>query len=522
MSTFKQRFARRIGVTEQLGTWDASLNQPVLLSGVGQTNSYYIVSVAGSSNLDGINDWGVGDWVYFNGSTWEKIDNSEDSVVIDSMNGSETDKAPSVSSVKAYVAATGGGGGGGAAVVDSMAGSENFLAPSVNAVKTYVAAEIAEIQLLPGPQGTQGPKGDQGEPGADGAQGLKGDQGEPGVQGLKGDKGDQGEPGLAGADGAQGLKGDQGEPGVQGPQGEQGLQGEQGIQGPQGLQGDQGEQGVQGIQGIQGEPGAKGDKGDQGEQGIQGEPGAKGDKGDQGEPGLVGSQGEQGPQGQQGETGAAGQAFQIAKIYTSLVELQSDTTPSGIVSGQFALINTGNVEDEDNAKLYVWNGSSYDYVTDLSGTQGMVGPTGPAGAQGAQGTQGTQGIQGEQGLVGKSAYQSAVDNGFVGTEAEWLASLVFSSTHVGVSSSVDWSQGETFYRSFSANTTLSFSNVVDGKGITLIVENTGAATIQITFPSPIQKDAGVITLTNGRTALFSLIRANGKTFLASMTDLVQE
>lgn len=468
MSTFKQRFARRIGVTEQLGTWDASLNQPVLLSGVGQTNSYYIVSVAGSSNLDGINDWGVGDWVYFNGSTWEKIDNSEDSVVIDSMNGSETDKAPSVSSVKAYVAATGGGGGGGAAVVDSMTGSENFLAPSVNAVKTYVAAEIAEIELLPGPQGAQGPQGEQG------------------IQGP------------AGADGAQGPKGDQGEPGVQGPQGEQGLQGEQGIQGPQGPQGLQG---------------------DQGEQGIQGEPGAKGDKGDQGEPGLVGPQGEQGPQGQQGEPGAAGQAFQIAKIYTSLVELQSDTTPSGIVSGQFALINTGNVEDEDNAKLYVWNGSSYDYITDLSGTQGMVGPTGPAGAQGAQGT---QGIQGEQGLVGKSAYQSAVDNGFVGTEAEWLASLVFSSTQVGTSSSVDWSQGETFYRSFSANTTLSFSNVVDGKGITLIVENTGAATIQITFPSPIQKDAGVITLTNGRTALFSLIRANGKTFLASMTDLVQE
>ena len=34
------------------------------------------------------------------------------------------------------------------------------------------------------------------------------------------------------------------------------------------------------------------------------------------------------------------------------------------------------------------------------------------------------GVGGEQGVAGDSAYQIAVDNGFVGTEAQWLASLV--------------------------------------------------------------------------------------------------
>lgn len=33
------------------------------------------------------------------------------------------------------------------------------------------------------------------------------------------------------------------------------------------------------------------------------------------------------------------------------------------------------------------------------------------------------GPRGEQGLTGKSAYQTALDAGFVGTEAQWLATL---------------------------------------------------------------------------------------------------
>lgn len=38
-------------------------------------------------------------------------------------------------------------------------------------------------------------------------------------------------------------------------------------------------------------------------------------------------------------------------------------------------------------------------------------------------TQGAQGDTGENGYDGKSAYQVAVDNGFVGTESQWIESL---------------------------------------------------------------------------------------------------
>lgn len=230
-----------------------------------------------------------------------------------------------------------------------------------------------------GPQGPQGPKGDKGDPGEQGPQGLPGE---------KGDKGDQGEIGPAGPQGLKGDKGDQGEVGPMGPQGSQG------IQGPQGIQGERGFQGIQGDRGLQGDRGEKGDKGD------------------------TGAQGPSGAQGPQGE------AFTIAKIYSSVSSLNADVSPSGISAGQFAVISTGNVNDEDNAKLFLWSGSAWTYVTDMSGANGLTGPQGPQGAQGVQGPQGLQGVNGNNGADGKSAYQVAVDNGYSGSSSAWLASLV--------------------------------------------------------------------------------------------------
>jgi hypothetical protein len=57
-----------------LGTWNASTNTPTLTSGTGTTGGYYVVSTSGSTNLDGVNDWAIGDWAIFNGSFWQKID----------------------------------------------------------------------------------------------------------------------------------------------------------------------------------------------------------------------------------------------------------------------------------------------------------------------------------------------------------------------------------------------------------------------------------------------------------------
>ena len=62
------------------GTWNADTNTPTLVSGTGTTGHFYIVSTEGSTNLDGITDWKVGDWAVFveQGATdaWQKVDNS--------------------------------------------------------------------------------------------------------------------------------------------------------------------------------------------------------------------------------------------------------------------------------------------------------------------------------------------------------------------------------------------------------------------------------------------------------------
>ena len=65
------------GVLQFEGTWNASTNTPSLASGTGTSGDYYIVSVAGSTNLDGITDWAIGDWAVFANTTWTKIDNSQ-------------------------------------------------------------------------------------------------------------------------------------------------------------------------------------------------------------------------------------------------------------------------------------------------------------------------------------------------------------------------------------------------------------------------------------------------------------
>ena len=66
-----------IGAINYKGTWDAQNNTPTLTSSVGTKGDYYVVSVAGNTNLNGITDWQISDWAIFNGSVWQKVDNSE-------------------------------------------------------------------------------------------------------------------------------------------------------------------------------------------------------------------------------------------------------------------------------------------------------------------------------------------------------------------------------------------------------------------------------------------------------------
>jgi len=62
------------GASIYKGLWNASTNTPTLASGVGTSGNFYIVSVAGSTNLDGITNWGVGDWAIYNGTAWQRVE----------------------------------------------------------------------------------------------------------------------------------------------------------------------------------------------------------------------------------------------------------------------------------------------------------------------------------------------------------------------------------------------------------------------------------------------------------------
>jgi len=73
-----------LGALSYQGTWNASTNTPTLTSSTGTKGYYYVVSVAGNTNLDGITDWLVGDWAVYNGTVWQKVDNTE---TVTSVNG---------------------------------------------------------------------------------------------------------------------------------------------------------------------------------------------------------------------------------------------------------------------------------------------------------------------------------------------------------------------------------------------------------------------------------------------------
>ena len=73
-----------LGDLNYQGAWNANTNSPTLTSSTGTKGYYYVVSVAGTTNLNGITDWQIGDWAVFNGSVWQKIDNTD---AVTSVNG---------------------------------------------------------------------------------------------------------------------------------------------------------------------------------------------------------------------------------------------------------------------------------------------------------------------------------------------------------------------------------------------------------------------------------------------------
>lgn len=79
-----------LGALSYQGTWNASTNTPTLTSSTGTKGYYYVVAVAGSTNLDGITDWLVGDWAVYNGTVWQKVDNTETVTSVNGQTGAVT------------------------------------------------------------------------------------------------------------------------------------------------------------------------------------------------------------------------------------------------------------------------------------------------------------------------------------------------------------------------------------------------------------------------------------------------
>jgi len=77
LTSLQSQITALSGFVNYEGTWNASTNTPTLVSSVGTKGDYYVVSVTGSTNLNGITTWTQGDWVIFNGTTWEKVDNTD-------------------------------------------------------------------------------------------------------------------------------------------------------------------------------------------------------------------------------------------------------------------------------------------------------------------------------------------------------------------------------------------------------------------------------------------------------------
>lgn len=86
--------------------------------------------------------------------------------------------------------------------------------------------------------------------------------------------------------------------------------------------------------------------------------------------------------------GDTGEGFSISKTYSSIAAMNAGFSTDGLPEGSFVIIETGNVDDPDNAKLYVKGPSSYQFLTDLSGAQGIRGEQGPQGLKGDTGAKG--------------------------------------------------------------------------------------------------------------------------------------
>jgi predicted heme/steroid binding protein len=79
-----------VGGLQYQGTWNANTNSPTITSGVGTEGYFYIVNVAGNTTIDGLSGWQVGDWIVFDGTVWQKVDNTDSVTSVNGFTGAVT------------------------------------------------------------------------------------------------------------------------------------------------------------------------------------------------------------------------------------------------------------------------------------------------------------------------------------------------------------------------------------------------------------------------------------------------
>lgn len=76
-----------LGAVKYQGGWNASTNSPAIPAASSANLGWYrIVTTAGTTAIDGVSDWQVGDWIVSNGTKWDKVDSSDQ---VNSVNGKQ-------------------------------------------------------------------------------------------------------------------------------------------------------------------------------------------------------------------------------------------------------------------------------------------------------------------------------------------------------------------------------------------------------------------------------------------------
>ena len=83
---------------------------------------------------------------------------------------------------------------------------------------------------------------------------------------------------------------------------------------------------------------------------------------------------------------------------------------------------------------------------------------------------------------------------------------------------IDWSSGDTFYKSVTTNSTFTFSNLINGKSITIFIKNTSAGNIVLSFPLALKSGVLNLVVNPNKENAYTFVRSDNKLYVNAITD----